>query len=408
VQQEYPRAGRFRVRGLLGQRMEGDPPSEATVGRAMALNRAHHGAPGPWVTDAMTATDDDEIKDMPYRPLYRHQYWFLDFRYLVRLDGGKWTYSLCVIDGYSRRILAGMATPHQDTVAVLQLLSAALGAYGRPAAIVSDNGSVFGYCLGQRVRLRLLSRTTGPSSAIVSDNGSVFVSNAYDGLLADLEIEVCHIEKGKSWENLIEAQWKVELRLADAKFERAETLEEVQTLHAAFIETFNTTPHWAHRHWDDGLRTPDEVLGWVRGRMLDPGQLQGALRDLQVERTVNRAGYISIQRFYVYAERGLSRQRVSIWLYDGRLHIAHRDALLSQYTYRYDRTAKRLRTIERPQLYRTVYASPQLELFERDDAQWRKVWERDEGRRRARIVRPPAGAQLSLPFTGVLALLLPR
>jgi len=377
VQQEYPRAGRFRVRGLLGQRMEGDPPSEATVGRAMALNRAHHGAPGPWVTDATTAADDDELKDMPYRPLYRHQYWFLDFRYLVRLDGDKWTYSLCVIDGYSRRILAGMATPHQDTVAVLQLLSAALGAYGRPAAIVSDNGSVF-------------------------------VSNAYDGLLADLEIEVCHIEKGKPWENLIEAQWKVELRLADAKFERAETLEEVQTLHAAFIETFNTTPHWAHRRRDDGLRTPDEVLGWVRGRALEPGQLQGALRDLQVERTVNRAGYISIQRFYVYAERGLSRQRVSIWLYDGRLHIAHRDALLSQYTYRYDRAAKRLRTIERPQLYRTVYASPQLELFELDDAQWRKVWERDEGRRRARIVRPPAGAQLSLPFTGVLALLLPR
>ena len=60
VQQEYPRAGRFRVRGLLGQRMEGEPPSEATVGRAMALNRAHHGAPGPWVTDNVPATQEDE------------------------------------------------------------------------------------------------------------------------------------------------------------------------------------------------------------------------------------------------------------------------------------------------------------------------------------------------------------
>jgi hypothetical protein len=69
VQQEYPRAGRFRVRGLLGQRMEGDPPSEATVGRAMAHNRTHHDAPGPWVTDAVPPVDDDELKELPYRPL---------------------------------------------------------------------------------------------------------------------------------------------------------------------------------------------------------------------------------------------------------------------------------------------------------------------------------------------------
>jgi len=375
VQQEYPRAGRFRVRGLVGQRMEGEPPSEATVGRAMAHNRAHHDAPGPWATDdAPAVEDDDEVKEMPYRPLYRHQYWFLDYRYLVRFDG-TWTYSLCVIEGYSRRILAGMATPHQDTVAVLQLLSAALGEYGRPAGMVSDNGSVF-------------------------------TSDAYEGLLHDLDIEVCHIEKGKPWENLIEAQWKVELRLADATFERATTLEEVQALHAAFIETFNTTPHWAHRERDDGLRTPDAVLQWVRGREVGPGQLQRALRETQVERTVNRAGYVSIQRFYIYAERGLSRQRVSIWLYDGRLQIAHRDAVLAQYTYRYDRAAKRLRAIDHPHLYHTAYASPQLELFELDDRQWRKVWERDARQRHDRAARTATCAQLALPFTGVLTILM--
>jgi len=220
-----------------------------------------------------------------------------------------------------------------------------------------------------------------------------------------LDIEVCHIEKGKPWENLIEAQWKVELRLADAKFERATTLEEVQALRAAFIETFNTTPHWAHREREDGLRTPDAVLQWVRGREVEPGQLQRALRETQLERTVNRGGYVSIQRFYVYAERGLSRQRVSIWVYDGRLQIAYRDALLAQYTYRYDRTTKRLRTIERPQIYHTPYASPQLELFELDDAQWRKAWERDVRQRHDRAVQVSTSAQLALPFTGLLALL---
>jgi hypothetical protein len=61
----------------------------------------------------------------------------------VRLDDDDhWAYSLCIFEGYSRKILAGMATAYQDTVAVLQLLSAALAEYGKPEGLVSDNGSV--------------------------------------------------------------------------------------------------------------------------------------------------------------------------------------------------------------------------------------------------------------------------
>jgi hypothetical protein len=39
---------------------------------------------------------------------------------------------------------------------------------------------------------------------------------------------------------------------------------------------------------------------------------------------------------------------VSIWLYDGRLHIAYREGLLARYAYRYDRRARRLSAVERP------------------------------------------------------------
>src|SRR5262245_47891209 len=46
--QAYPRAGRFRLHGLLAQQHGPDLPSEATGGRAMAMNRRVHGAPGPW------------------------------------------------------------------------------------------------------------------------------------------------------------------------------------------------------------------------------------------------------------------------------------------------------------------------------------------------------------------------
>jgi hypothetical protein len=357
--------------------MDSAPPSEATVGRAMALNRQSHGAPPAWTTDRADDTGPDGlVKYLPFEPTHRHRYWFIDYRYLVRVgDDAHWVYSLCVIEGYSRKILAGLATDYQDTVAVLQLLAAALTEYGRPEGIVSDNGAVF-------------------------------TSDAYEGLLEDVQVEACHIEKGKPWENLIEAQFKVQLRLADAKFEHATTLAEVQEQHAEFVETFNTTPHWAHQERADGLRTPLEVLGWVRGRQLDPGQLQHALRHLEVERVVNRVGYVSIQRFYIYAERGLARQRVSIWLYDGSLRIAYQQTLLAQYTYRYERAARRLRAVAQPQLYTTAFASPQLELWEMDDSQWRKILERPVRRQRRRAVMNADIEQLTLPMTSLLMLVL--
>lgn len=173
---------------------------------------------------------------------------------------------------------------------------------------------------------------------------------------------------------------------------------EIQDRHAAFVETFNTTPHWAHKERADGLRSPVDVLGWLRGVELVPDALQRALRHLHVERVVNQRGYVSVQRFYMYAERGLSRTRISVWLYDGRLHIAHKDTLLARYMYRYDRTARRLSTVSDPALYHTSYASPQLELCELDDELWRKITRRpcdrhpqapDTGARQL-VLLPPA------------------
>ena len=121
IQREYPRAGRFRVRGLLETRRDEAPPSEATVGRAMALNRKCHGAPGPWARARDEDEPDTPPQHLPYRPLYRHHMWFIAMRYLVQLDDG-WLDSLCMLEGYSRKILAGMASAHQDLTAVLQLL----------------------------------------------------------------------------------------------------------------------------------------------------------------------------------------------------------------------------------------------------------------------------------------------
>jgi hypothetical protein len=123
----------------------------------------------------------------------------------------------------------------------------------------------------------------------------------------------------------------VQLRLADFKFEHAQTLDELQTLHAACIETFNTTRHWAHLEREDGRRTPVEVLEWVRGRPVERMTLRQLFGEVQFLRMVNRYGFVSVQRFYIYAEPGLSRQRVAIWVYEGELRIEYQETLLARY-----------------------------------------------------------------------------
>jgi hypothetical protein len=298
--------------------------------------------------------------------------WYTDIRYVVQLDGS-WVYSICVLEGYSRKILAGMVSPHQDLTAVLQILYAALSEYGCPEVLVSDNGSVF-------------------------------TAGHYLAILNDLEIEPRHIEKGKPWQNLIEAQFKVQLRLADFKFEQAQTLGEVQNQHAEFIETFNTTPHWAHRQRAAGDRTPLDVLGWQHGRGVESKRLQDLFSRTGFLRTVNRYGFVSVQRFYIYAEDGLSRKRVSIWIYEGELSIEYRQTLLARYRCEVGRKPQQLLNVSDPTFYDTPFASPQLELIELDDEQWIKLQRRPSRSYTRRMAMLPQ--QLSLIDVGTSALVM--
>ena len=375
LQQQYPDAGSFRIHGLLDQQYQtGErdepPPSERTVGRAMAHNRAFRGAPDPQqdAPPASVAADDPDARR--YRAKERHQFWFVDVRYLVKLDG-KWVSSICLVEGYSRTILLGLTSPYQDLVAVLQALHGALTTYGCPQGIVSDNGAVF--------------RASG-----------------YRRVLETLGITAQYIDKGRPWQNLIEAQFGVQRRLADAAFAQANDLEACQQAHAAFVETFNTTAHWAHRERADGRRTPAAVLGQARGQPMSENLRQRAFRHFQATRTVNPQGFVSIQRFYVYAERGLARQRVSVWLYDDTLRVDDTQTLLAQYTVTYDRRRRRLRTVKKPILHTTSYASAQMELFELADAHWHNVYPRPYERRAQQPGVAPQGTQLLL-FPEVLA-----
>ena len=232
----------------------------------------------------------------------------------------------------------------------------------------------------------------------------MFTAGDYLAILQALAIEPRHIEKGKPWQNLIEAQFKVQLRLADFKFEQARTLDEVQAAHADFIETFNTTPHWAHRQRDDDRRTPVDVLGWRRGRVVEPKRLRQLVGRAEFLRTVNRYGFISVQHFYVYAESGLSRKRVSIWICEGEFGIEYQQTLVARYRCDYDAGRGELQGLSEPRLYATAFTSPQLELIELDDEQWVRFQRRPPKTYTKRTAM--FGQQLSLLNLGASALIL--
>jgi putative transposase len=369
IQKEYPRAGEFRVHGILDHRADEKVPSQRTVGRAMAINRKFHGAPPPWKSNKKEVEPDATPKYLPYRPQYRQEMWFVDVRYLVKIND-RWVYSICVLEGYSRTILAGMASEHQDLASVLQILFAALTQYGCP-------------------------------DVIVSDNAKVFYAHHYLAILEALDTEPKYIEKGKPWENLVEAQFKVQLRLADYKFELAQNFEEIQERHAEFIETFNATRHHAHRARADGRRTPITVLDWVRGRAVEPEKLQQLFQAVRFDRTVNRNGFVSIQRYYLYAEQGLSRKRVSIWIYEGKLRIEYQQTMLAKYICDYDQHQKQLQDVSQPTLFQTPFKSPQLILFDLDDEQWLKIRQRSFHRQQKNIAK--LGQQLPLLSSEIAA-----
>jgi transposase InsO family protein len=363
LQKEYPRAGEFRVHGILQKQSEQEVPSVRTVGRAMAVNREFHDAPPPWQSDKKALGEAGIAKFLRYRPHYRHDLWCIDIRYLVKIED-QWVYSICVLEGYSRTILAGMASKRQNLTAILQILFVALSQYGCPDSLVSDNAGVF----------------TSPHTK---------------NILQKLQIDPLYIQKGQPWENLIEPQFKVQLRIADFKFENSQTFEEIQSYHAQFVETFNTTNHWAHTKREDGRHTPEHVLDWVRGRIVEQETLQRLFQSIYFSRTVNRYGFVSIQRHYIYAEQGLSRNRVSVWIYEGSLHLQYQQTMLAQYSCDYEPEQKSLNSLSDPILFQTPFKSPQLVLFELDHDQWLKIRQRPYFSRQKRVLR--LAQQLPLP-----------
>jgi hypothetical protein len=77
---------------------------------------------------------------------------------------------------------------------------------------------------------------------------------------------------------------------------------------------------WAHRTRHDGRATA-EVLPWMCGHVWEEA-LHYAFYATRFGRQLDKAGYIRFRHDRLYAEPGLERGRVAMWLYKEHLRIS--------------------------------------------------------------------------------------
>ena len=231
LQKAHPDAGECRIWSLLA------PPdiSVRTVGRMMALNQRvdddlpHVPQPGR----------PQPPQPHPSKAQQRHAYGCIDGRQMdVALNGVTW-WSLVILEGYSRTILAGAMAPTEATWAALMVLYAACVRYGAPEDLVSDSGGAY-------------------------------TSNAFEAVCGRLEIQPVTIVStpGERSLNWMETHVHIQRRLYDDQFSLARTPGALDQRHQAFIQTYHTTAHQGLLNDQRLPPIPVEVLGTARaGRM---------------------------------------------------------------------------------------------------------------------------------------------
>jgi transposase InsO family protein len=326
LQKAHPDAGEFRIWSLLAR----PDVSVRTIGRVMALNRL--------VYDDIPHVPKKGVKRTPgphpYKASSRHQYWFIDGRRMdFAVDGVKW-WSLIILEGYSRTILAGAIAPTEATWVALMVLYTACLRYGVPETLVSDSGGAY-------------------------------TSNDFEAVCARLQLSHTTIEstKGESYQNLVETHFNIQRRLYDYQFSLAQTPLELEQRHRAFIQTYNTTAHQGLLNDGRLPPIPVEVLGEVKGRLYAPEELARHFSQALFPRTTNRYGCVTLHSYHFYVEEGLPHTQVLLWVSGERLRAAFDHVILAEYHCRYDWRDRHVKEIRQGVFYHTRFASPQGTLM---------------------------------------------
>ncbi len=326
LQKRHPDAGGFRIWSLRGK----TDLSVRTVERIMALNRQ--------VYDDIPHNRKHELKNPPkphpYKATSPHQYWFIDGRMMdFALDGVRW-WSIIILEGYSRTILAGAVAPSEASWVALMVLYTAALRYGVPEFMISDKGGAF-------------------------------TSNEFEAVCKRLGIDHKPIQstKGESYLNWMETHFNIQRRLFDYQFSLTTTPVEFERVHQTFIEIYNTTAHQGllKDQWNPPI--PLEVLGEAKGRLYTPEELERKFSRALFARTTNRYGCVTLHRYHFYVEQGLPTTQVLLWVYGDQLRVVFENVVLADYHCRYDPRDHKIRDIQDGSFYVTRFASSQGSLI---------------------------------------------
>jgi transposase InsO family protein len=351
LQKRHPDAGEFRIWSLLAN----DDISVRTVGRVMALNKQ--------VYDDIPHVPSPPAKKSPglhpYKSTFPHEYWFIDGRMMdFALDGVKW-WSLIMLDGYSRTILAGAMAPSEASWAALMVFYTACRHYGAPQALISDSGGAY-------------------------------ISNDFEAVCARLEIDHKTIvsTQGESYRNLLETHFNIQRRLYDYQFSLTTSPAELEQVHQEFIRTYNTTAHLGLLKESFHPPIPIEVLAEAKGRIYSQDELAQKFSLALFPRTTNRYGCVTLHSYHFYVEEGLPKTQVLLWVYGEQLRAVFDNVVLAEYHCRYDGHTHKMQDIRQGVFHPTRFASPQgtlLPLTPHDSL----VIYRAQARRRAPALPPP-------------------
>ena len=357
LQKRHPDAGRFRIWSVLGK----TEISERTVGRVMALNkRVYQDIP-----HVQRQSVRKEPLPHPYKAQGHHEYWFIDGRMMdFEIDGVRW-WSLIVLDGYSRTMLAGAVAPSEATWVALMVLYTACLRYGAPQYLVSDKGGAY-------------------------------ISNEFEAVCERLGIDHKTITstQGESYLNLMETHFNIQRRLYDYQFSLARTPLAFEQAHQAFIELYNTTAHQGLVEEQFEPPIPLHVLGEAKGRLYTPAELERRFARALFPRTTNRYGCVTLHSYHFYVEAGLPKTRVLLWIYGNELRAVHENIVLAAYDCRYDLRDRQVKDIRDGRFYQTDFASKQGPLIPLNPQESLVVYRQQSAPRQAR--RPFPAQQLWL------------
>jgi|SRR5882724_2301167 len=207
----------------------------------------------------------------------------------VALEGVKW-WSLVMLEGYSRTMLAGAVAPTEATWVALMVLYTACRQYGVPAYLVSDSGGAY-------------------------------ASNAFEAVCTRLQIrhETMVSTQGESDLNWMETHVNIQRRLYNYQFSLARTPGALEQHHQAFIQTYHTTAHQGLLKDQRLPPIPVEVLGTAQGRTYSPDVLAEKFAHAFFPRTTNRYGCVTLHRYHFYVEEGLPKTPIFLWIYGEQL-----------------------------------------------------------------------------------------